>query len=258
MIDTHTHLYLEAFDTDRQEAVERAIKAGVQLMLLPNIDSSTTASMMKMAARNPDHCKAMMGLYPGSVKENFEQELRHVEEMLQKHSNSFCAIGEIGLDYYWDTTFKEQQKEALTIQLEWALQYHLPVVLHTRDSFDDLMDIVESYLDRGLSGVFHCFSGHLEQAQKIIGYKNFLMGIGGVLTFKNSGLDNIMAHVGLEHLVLETDSPYLTPAPYRGKRNESSYLPLIAQKLADVKSCTKNELIQQTTKNALKMFRKIS
>ncbi len=258
MIDTHTHLFLEQFDLDRHENILRAKEAGVQKLLLPNIDHTTTEAMMKMASDYPAMCVPMMGLHPSSVNKQFENELKHVESMLQKHGHAFCAIGEIGLDYYWDTSFKEQQKEAVKIQFEWALEYNLPVVLHARESFDDLFQLVESYLNRGLRGIFHCFTGSPQQAERIISYKTFLMGIGGVVTFKNGGLDKTLAAISPEHIVLETDSPFLSPSPYRGKRNESSYLPIIAKKIAEIQTCDQKELIRQTTKNAIKIFQGIS
>lgn len=254
LIDTHTHLYLDQFDHDRDAMMERALENGVDKFFLPNIDSSSIESMLALEESYPEHCFAMMGLHPCSVKENFEEELAIVRQWLDERP--FCAVGEIGIDLYWDKTFFEQQKEAFLIQAEWAKALGAPIVIHTREAIDITIGLVESIKDDQLQGVFHCFSGNLEQAERILSL-GFYIGIGGVLTFKNSGLDRVMESIGLEQVVLETDSPYLAPAPYRGKRNESAYVRLVAEKLAQIKGIPVEEVVQATTRNAEFLFSKV-
>ncbi len=249
--DTHTHLYLEQFDDDRQAMVKRAIDAGVQYMLLPNIDSQTIAPMLDLCAAFPQNIFPMIGLHPTDVKENYEEELKAVKTNLDK--GNWYAIGETGMDLYWDKTFVEQQKIALRQQIAWAKQYHLPIVLHVREAFDEAFEIIEDTIDENLTGVFHCFTGIREQAERIIGW-GFKLGIGGVLTYKNSGLDKVVQDIPLEHLLLETDSPFLSPKPFRGKRNESAYLINVAQKLAGIKNVPLSEIAGITTQNAIKLF----
>lgn len=252
MIDTHTHLYDEQFANDRAEMIERAIRTGVQRMYLPNCDAGTIAGMLEVEAAFPDHCFAMMGLHPCSVKENVDEELSTVRSWLVKRP--FKAVGEIGLDYYWDKTFVEQQQKAFRLQMEWALEFDLPIVIHNREATHDCIAMVQEYAPRGLRGVFHCFTGSYESACQIIAC-GFLLGIGGVLTYKNAGLQEVVKRIDLQHLVLETDAPYLTPVPHRGKRNESSYVNLVAQKLAELKEVALADVRQVTTKNALALFR---
>lgn len=250
-IDTHTHLYDEQFDADKEAMIQRALEAGVTEMYMPNCDSSTVAPMMQYAERWPKNCFPMMGLHPTYVKENYREELANVAEWLGKEK--FYALGEIGLDYYWDLTFKEQQIEAFGTQIEWALQYNLPIVIHSRESTQDCIDIVRSKQNGELKGIFHCFSGTLEEARQVAELGLYL-GIGGSLTYKKSTLPEILKEIELEHIVLETDAPYLAPVPNRGKRNESSYIPIIAQKLADVKEVPVTEIAEITTQNAEKIF----
>ncbi|MEO0403410.1 MAG: TatD family hydrolase [Bacteroidota bacterium] len=252
LIDTHTHLFVEAFDEDRQEMLSRAREAGVEQFLLPNIDVDTIAIAKKMAEDEAD-CELMMGLHPCSVKEDYRIQLERVEKALDE--NKCVAVGEIGIDLYWDKTFLEQQKEAFRIQCEWAKQRQLPIAIHARDSFRELFEVLDVINDDALTGVFHCFTGGQEEAKKIMGYGGFMMGIGGVLTFKKSGLDQTVKDIPLENLILETDSPYLAPSPNRGKRNESAYLKDIAQKLADVKEMTLEAVALETSKNARKLFK---
>jgi TatD DNase family protein len=255
LIDTHTHLYLPEFDTDRDVVMQRAFDAGVQKILLPNIDSTSNASLFNLIKQYPKNCFAMMGLHPCSVKENWENELDNCRSYLfDSDRNKFFGIGEIGLDYYWDKTFINEQQECLRLQLKWAKELSLPVSIHSRNAIDDCIEIVSVEKNKNLNGVFHCFSGTLEQAQKIIGL-GFYLGIGGVVTFKNGGLDKILPNIPLEHLVLETDAPYLAPVPHRGKRNESSYLKLVMQKIAEIKSVSVEEVERITSANALKVFR---
>ncbi|MCB0561336.1 MAG: TatD family hydrolase [Lewinellaceae bacterium] len=251
LIDTHTHIYLEQFDEDREEMIQRALDSGVEQFFLPNIDSSSITRMMALEEAHPGRCFAMMGLHPCSVKAHFQEELAIVRDWLDERP--FCALGEIGLDLYWDKTFIEQQKEAFLLQTEWAKELGIPIVIHSREATDMLIDLVEQVKDERLRGVFHCFSGTEEQARRIIEL-DFYLGIGGVLTFKNAGLDKVMETVGMEHLVLETDSPYLAPVPWRGKRNESAYVRLVAEKLAAIKGVSFREVAEVTTKNAEQLF----
>lgn len=249
--DTHTHLYDEQFDRDREEIIQKSLAAGVTKMYLPNCDQSTIGPMMDMVQQWPEHCFPMMGLHPCYVKEDYQQELSIVAAWLEKER--FAAVGEIGLDYHWDTTFVAQQKEAFNIQMDWALQYKLPIVIHTRESMQDGIDLVRQKQDGNLKGVFHCFGGTVEEAKQIIDL-GFYIGIGGVVTFKKSNLDEVLQAVPMENIVLETDAPYLAPVPYRGKRNESSYIPLIAEKIADIRQCSVAVVAAATTKNAAKLF----
>lgn len=252
LIDTHTHLYLDAFDNDRVDVVERAIADGIEEMYLPNVDSETIEGMMAMEKQWPERCFPMMGVHPCSIKENYEEELRIAREWLDKRS--FVAIGEIGIDLYWDKTFFEEQKDAFLRQIDWALEFDLPIVIHSRESTDIIIKVLREKAGKLPKGIFHCFSGNLEQANAIIDL-GFYLGIGGVLTFKNSGLDKVIKDVPLEHLVLETDAPYLTPTPFRGKRNESSYVKLVAEKLATIKQIGLDEVAKVTTANAEKLFK---
>lgn len=250
-IDTHTHLYDEQFDDDRAATIQKAIDNGVNKMYLPNCDSTTINSMMQLAKDYPTNCFPMMGLHPCYVKENYQEELAIVADYLSKEK--FYAVGEIGLDYYWDTTFKEQQIEAFSQQIDWALKYDLPIVIHSRESLQDCIDIVKSKQDGKLKGIFHCFGGSKYEADQIIDL-GFHLGIGGVVTFKNSKLPEVLKEIDIKHLVLETDAPYLSPAPYRGKRNESSYIPLIVEKLADIHETDISNVATITTENALAIF----
>lgn len=251
LIDTHTHLYAEEFDNDRQDAVKRCLDKGITRLYLPNVDSGSIDGMLALEEAFPENCFAMMGLHPCSVKENVEEELGIVKQWLDKRR--FAAIGEIGIDLYWDKTFIGQQVHAFKTQIDWALAQQYPIVIHCRDAFDEIYEVLRSYSTLP-KGIFHCFTGTPEQAQKIIGLGSFMLGIGGVVTFKNSGLDKVVEQVGLEHLVLETDAPYLAPVPYRGKRNESSYLSLVAEKIAQLKNVTVQEIEAATTQNALQIF----
>ncbi len=250
-IDTHTHLYDERLMAD-PEQIPRAIAAGVTKMYMPNCDSGTISGMLQLADQWPDNCLPMMGLHPTYVKENYKDELAIVKEWLEKRK--FYAVGEIGLDYYWDMTFKQQQIEAFEQQIDWALQYGLPIVIHSRESTADCIEVVRRKQNGQLKGIFHCFSGTLEEAQKIVALGMYL-GIGGVITYPKGNLPDIVKEIPLQHIVLETDAPYLAPVPHRGKRkNESSFIPIIAQKVADIKGCTINEVAAVTTANAALIF----
>jgi TatD DNase family protein len=252
MIDTHTHLYDEQFEQDRIEMIQRAIDSGVERMYLPNCDATTIEPMFEVERKFPNHCFAMMGLHPCYVKENVDEELNIVRKWLDERK--FCAVGEIGLDYYWDKSFVEPQKRAFRTQIEWALEFDIPIVIHTREATKDTIDIVKEYSAKGIKGVFHCFSGSYETAMQIIDM-GFYLGIGGVLTYKNAGLQEVVQRLDLKHLVLETDAPYLTPAPFRGKRNESHYVHYIAQKLSELKDVSIDELDRITTTNANELFK---
>ena len=250
-IDTHSHIYLKEFEIDSAEMLERAAAAGVSTILMPAIDSETHNSMMTMEHNSLVRCLSMIGLHPCSVNETLENELAIVESLLQQRK--FIAIGETGLDFYWDLTYKTLQYRAFERQIEWAIAYDLPIVIHSRQSTDECIEVISNYNGRGLKGVFHCFGGTQEQATKII-EQGFFLGIGGVLTFKKSGLDRTLKSVSLDNIILETDAPYLAPVPFRGKRNEPAYIPYIAQKLADVKEIGIRDVAAITTKNAEKLF----
>lgn len=252
LTDTHAHLYGEEFNADRKVMMDRAYAEGVQKFYLPGIDSSAIDSMLHMEQDYPGSCFAMMGLHPCYVKENYIDELKIVELWLAK--KSFPAIGEIGLDFYWDTTFKDQQYEAFHTQIKWAIDYKLPIVIHTRNAMQETIDVVKSYAGKGLHGIFHCFGGTVQEAHDIIDL-GFYLGIGGVVTYKKSGLTEVLSDIPLQHIVLETDAPYLTPVPYRGKRNESSYLKYIVDKLVEVYGVSGAEIAAITTANAENIFK---
>lgn len=254
MIDTHTHLYLKEFAADIKDVITRAEQEGVGKFFLPAIDSSENAAMFMLEKQFPGKCFAMAGLHPCSVKENYKEELKIVEKLLEERK--FAAIGETGLDFYWDKTFIREQYESLTIQAEWAIQYNVPLVLHTRNAMQETIDVIKSYKGKGLTGIFHCFGDTLQNAKDIIDM-GFYLGIGGVITYKNSGLAEIVKDIDLEFIVLETDAPYLTPVPFRGKRNESSYLKYIVNKIAEIKNIHADEVAERTTTNAEKIFRAI-
>lgn len=249
-IDTHAHIYAEEFDGDRQDMIERFRENGIMKIFMPNVDHTSIDKMLDLESRW-EGCHAMMGLHPCSVKKGFERELYIVEEWLSKRK--FSAVGEIGTDLYWDKTFWDQQCEAFNIQAAWAKSFGLPAVIHCRESLDETIALVEKLQDGKLTGIFHCFGGTAEQAEKITKL-NFFLGIGGVATFKKSGLDEVLSHVPLERIVLETDSPYLSPVPHRGKRNEPAYIPLIGQRVADIKKVSLDEVKEKTTLNALNLF----
>lgn len=250
-IDTHAHIYHEDFTVDRVDMLHRCEEQGIRKIFMPNVDHASIDGMLELESRSDGRCIPMMGLHPCSVKKNFEKELYIVEEWLSKRK--FSAVGEIGIDLYWDKTFFEQQKEAFGVQVNWAKKYSLPIVIHCRESIDETIELVERLQEGNLRGVFHCFSGSAEQASKITKL-GFYLGIGGVVTFKNGGLDKVIPEIELEQMVLETDSPYLAPVPHRGKRNEPSYIPLVAKKIAELKDQSIDDVQEITTKNALNLF----
>jgi TatD DNase family protein len=245
--DTHTHIYSEEFANDREAMLQRAFDAGVQRLFVPSIDSATTKIMYDLEELYPNNVFLMMGLHPTHVKENYLEELAHVETQLAVHN--FYAVGEIGIDLFWDKTYLSQQQDAFKRQIQLAKQYSLPINIHCRDAFNETFEVLESEKGDDLYGIFHCFTGDFDQAQRAIEY-NMKLGIGGVSTFKNGKIDQFLKDIDLEHIVLETDAPYLAPMPYRGKRNESAYIPLIAQKLADIYGVTLHEIADVTTANS--------
>ncbi len=258
LTDTHTHIYSEAFAEDQDEMMQRAIKSGITRFFVPAIDSAYTQSMYAIEAKYPNHVFLMMGLHPTHVKENYKDELVHVEEELEKRfrkdsEKKFYAVGEIGIDLYWDTTFLKEQQEAFRHQIQLAKKYKLPVVIHCRESFEEIFEVLESEKSDDLFGIFHCFTGTIEDAKKAIGY-NMKLGIGGVVTFKNGKIDQFLDQISLDHIVMETDSPYLAPTPYRGKRNESSYLIRVLQRLEGIYQRPAEEIATITTKNAKDIF----
>jgi len=251
LIDTHCHLYIAEFNQDIEQVIARAKKDGIEKFYLPAIDSTETDAMFSLEEKFPGQCIAMMGLHPCSVKENYKDELEIVETWLNKRK--FVAIGEIGLDFYWDKTFTAEQYAAFEMQMQWAVERNLPIVIHTRNAMQETIDAVRPFATKGLKGIFHCFGGSFDEAMEIINM-NFLLGIGGVLTYKKSGLQAVMEKIDLKHIVLETDAPYLTPVPFRGKRNESAYIKIIAQQLAEIKNVSLEEVAAVTTANAEKIF----
>lgn len=252
LADSHAHLYAEEFNADRNSMMQHAINNGIQYFFLPNIDEDSIEPMLQMEKDFPGKCFPMMGLHPCSVKENVNEQLTLIENWLRK--KEFVGVGETGLDYYWDTTFKKEQIISFEKHIEWAIEFKLPLIIHTRNSFEDTFSLVQKHHCDDLKGIFHCFSGNAEDAEKVMSLKTFKMGIGGVLTFKNSGLDKVVENIPLDFLVLETDSPYLAPVPHRGKRNEPAFLEQIAFKLAQIKSIDVQTLSENTTKNTLELF----
>ena len=252
IIDTHAHIYLEAFREDLDETIDQAQTAGVSRIYMPNIDGGTIDDMLETEQKFPGYCIPMMGLHPGSVNENFEKELEKVESWL--NARQFAAVGEIGIDLYWDKTYEEEQKAAFRYQIELAKKHQLPIVIHFRKAFAETIQIVEELIDPDLTGIFHCFTGSLAEAKKIISL-GFHCGIGGVATFKNGGLDTVIPYLDHSFMALETDSPYLAPVPYRGKRNQPAFLRHIAEKVAEYKSVEVEEVARKTTANALKLFK---
>jgi TatD DNase family protein len=251
LADTHTHLYLQEFDNDRDEVIERAISNGVVKLLMPNIDIHSTDAMLKIADKYKNNCYPMIGLHPTSVKKDYLSQLESLETLFTQHR--FIAIGEIGIDLYWDKTYIKEQVEAFRRQIDFALRSELPIVIHSRESFAEIFSVLEDFTNKNLKGVFHAFSGNIKDAEKAI-TMGFKLGIGGPLTFKNSTLDKIVEEIGIEHIILETDSPYLAPVPYRGKRNESSYICIINKKLSEIFRITEEESASLTFNNSCRLF----
>jgi len=250
-VDSHAHIYSKKYDSDRDDVIASCLEKGVKKIYMPNIDVESIDPMLEAELKYPGICIPMMGLHPCDVTKDFEKQLYIMEDWLNKRP--FAAVGEIGIDLYWDKTFLEQQKEALRIQISWAKEMKLPIVLHCRESLSETIALVKDEMGEGLKGIFHCFSGTEEQAKEII-EMGFLLGIGGVATFKNGGLDKVLPDVGLDHLVLETDGPYLAPVPYRGKRNSPEYIPLIAARIAELTDSNIESVAEITNKNAANIF----
>lgn len=252
LFDTHSHMYLSHFDEDRDACMERAREMGVTRVALPNIDRESIAPIKAMQAAYPGAVVGMMGLHPCSVKADWEEELAAIEAELDR--GTYHAVGEIGIDLYWDRTFQKEQEAAFRVQIGWAKSRNLPIVIHARDSFHEICEVLDEVADERLRGVFHCFTGNVDDARRALDYPNFYLGIGGVLTFKNGGLDKVLPEIGIDRVVLETDAPYLAPTPFRGKRNETAYTRHVAEKLAAICSLDLAEVARTTTSNALQLF----
>lgn len=252
LTDTHAHLYVQEFENDIDQVMGAAFEAGVSRIFLPNIDLRSIKSLDELAARYPDQVFPMMGMHPCSVKENFRDDLQVIKDQL--YAGKYVAVGEIGIDLYWDKSTLDLQIEAFEEQITWAKELSIPIVIHARDSFNEIFEVMDRVHDEKLRGVFHCFTGTIEQAQKIMTYQGFFMGIGGVLTYPKAQLDMVLKDIPLDYLVLETDSPYLPPVPFRGKRNQSSYVKIVAEKLAEIKGISLDEIARITTENSIKLF----
>ena len=250
-IDTHSHFYIQDFDEDRDDAVAKSSQAGISHILLPNIDLESIPQLLATCANYPDMCFPLLGLHPCDVQENYQTELQNIFDYFDKYH--FVGVGEIGIDLYWSHTYLEQQKEAFRIQIAFAVKHDLPIVVHKRQSYYETIAVLNEFKNEKLRGIFHCYSGSVAHAEEVI-EKGFLLGIGGTVTYKSSKLDEVLPHIPIDKIVLETDAPYLTPVPHRGERNNSHYIPLIAQKIADIKQITLEEVAQETTKNAKKLF----
>lgn len=258
MIDTHSHIYEPEFDTDREDVIRRAREAGVEQILLPNINAESIVPMLSLCHQHPGYCYPMLGLHPTDVEPaNYQQTLANMQEMLEALNHPFIAIGEVGLDYYWDKSNEKEQEDAFRKQIEWAIKYHLPLVIHARSAHRQIVNIMAEYHDKPLHGVFHCFGGTEEEAAELLRFQGFMLGIGGVLTYKNSNLSKVLTTVPLERIVLETDAPYLSPVPYRGKRNESAYIAEVLQKVADIYNISKQQAEITTNNNARRIFQRM-
>lgn len=255
IIDTHSHLFVEEFDEDRPEVMRRAREAGVQRILMPNIDLSTVEPMLRVCAEYSGFCYPMLGLHPTEVTADYRQGLSELKQLLQSHPQTFVAIGEVGLDLYWDKTYKAEQLAVLEEQMGWALEYDLPLVIHSREAFPELYALFSHYKDAPIRGIFHSFTGTADEAQSLLEFPGFMLGINGVVTFKKSTLPEALREVPLTRLVVETDSPYLAPTPHRGKRNESSYIVRVVEKLVEIYGCSPEVVAEQIYTNATNLFR---
>lgn len=256
MIDTHSHIYSEEFDNDRNEVIQRAKAAGVKKIILPNVDSESLPRMLALESQYPEYCHAAIGLHPTSVKNDYKNELNTIKNELLRRN--YIAIGEIGIDLYWDKTFINEQVVCFTQQLQWSLDYKLPVIIHVRDSFRETMEALEPFRGKGITGVFHSFTGDISQANEIISFGGFMLGINGIVTFKNSGLAETLKHINPKYILTETDAPYLTPTPFRGKRNESAYTAYICDKLSEVYNLKKEEIVEITSCNSYNLFKQLA
>jgi len=257
MIDTHSHIYGSEFDEDREHVVQRARQAGVECILLPNINEASIVPMLSLCQSYPDYCYPMMGLHPEDVADEYLQVLERMEERLKAPSHPYIAVGEVGLDFYWDASRAAQQIDAFTRQIEWAVRYRLPLVIHSRNAQAQLVQALRPYASEGLTGVFHCFGGTVEEAQELLTFEGFVLGIGGVSTFKKSSLPEVLQTVPLQRVVLETDAPYLAPVPYRGKRNESAYVAEVMLKVADIYNVSPAEVENVTNANVMHVFSRV-
>ena len=258
MIDTHSHIYEPVFRADREDVIMRAKQAGVELILLPNINAESIEQMLDLCYRYPDYCFPMMGLHPTDIEEDYKQVLVDMEALLKAPDHPYIAIGEVGLDYYWDNSKAKEQEETFRVQIEWAIKYHLPLMIHSRSAHRQLVTAISEYKDEGITGVFHCFGGTTDEALELLQFPDFALGIGGVVTYKNSPLPETLASVPLERIVLETDSPYLAPVPYRGKRNESSYVAEVLQKVAQIYNVSEKQAESVTNNNARRIFQRLN
>jgi TatD DNase family protein len=255
-IDTHTHIYLEEFNDDRAAVIQRAINNGVHKLFLPNVDVETIEAILQVADAFPKHCYPMMGLHPCSVKADFEEQLKVVKEVLWREKYRMAAVGEIGMDLYWDASTKTIQEKAFRIQIDWALELDIPIVVHIRNAFDETFDVIKEYDDSGLKAIFHCFTGNVAQADWLQS-RGYYLGLGGVLTYKNSGLKEVAGYIDRDKVVLETDAPYLSPVPFRGKRNEPAYIPYIAEILSECWNMPLEKVAELTTLNAQRIFQHV-
>ena len=258
MIDTHSHIYEPVFRADREDVIMRAKQAGVELILLPNINAESIEQMLDLCYRYPDYCFPMMGLHPTDIEEDYKQVLIDMEALLKAPDQPYIAIGEVGLDYYWDKSKAKEQEEVFRVQIEWAIKYHLPLMIHSRSAHRQLVTAISEYKGEEISGVFHCFGGTKDEALELLQFPGFALGIGGVVTYKNSPLPETLASVPLERIVLETDSPYLAPVPYRGKRNESSYVAEVLQKVAQIYNVSEKQAESVTNNNARRIFQRLN
>ncbi len=254
MTDTHSHIYATEFDEDRDAVVERALQAGVDKILLPNINEESIAPMLALCSQYPELCFPMMGLHPEDVKEDYQDVLLRMHALLEEECNPYIAVGEVGLDFYWDTTYREQQMDAFSQQVEWAAALGLPLVIHSRNAHRELVDVMNAYRDRPLRGIFHCFCGTLDEARELLRFEGFVLGIGGVLTYKKSTLPEVVRELPLERMVLETDSPYLAPIPHRGRRNESAYIVHILERMAQEKGLSMEHISAVTDETVRSIF----
>ncbi|MDR1459463.1 MAG: TatD family hydrolase [Bacteroidales bacterium] len=250
-IDTHAHLYVKDFDSDRNEVIKESFNHGVRRILLPNINLESLQSLLDVCRTHPETCYPMIGLHPCDVKDDYQEMLQKIFDCFSQYK--FIAVGEIGIDLYWDKTYIKEQKDSFRFQIQFAINHNLPVIIHKRQSYTETMEVLNEFKGENIRGIFHCYSGSVEHANEII-ERGFLLGIGGTVTYKTANLDKVLPHIPLEYLVLETDAPYLTPVPYRGTRNKSAYIPLIAQRIAEIKQITTEEVAEQTTKNAIALF----
>lgn len=258
MIDTHSHIYEPPFNADREEVIQRARQAGVEHILLPNINADSIAPMLNMCRRYPGYCFPMLGLHPEDIEEDYKQVLANMKALLAAPDHPYIAIGEVGLDYYWDKSKVKEQEETFRMQIEWAIEYHLPLMIHSRSAHSQLVAAISEYKDEKLSGVFHCFGGTAEEAQELLQFPDFMLGIGGIVTYKNSSLPETLTSVPLERIVLETDAPYLAPVPHRGKRNESAFVIEVLRKIAVIYNVSEQQAEDITNSNTKRIFQRIN